>query len=213
MLREKNMDEFVNDLASALPAPGGGSAAGLAGSMGASLTSMVYNLTIGNKSAENLSPEVIQKMMKARDDMMRIKTEFVELVEEDNSSFTEFMDALKLPKGTEEEKAARKAILDVSKKKIVAAPEKIARLGDSIWDAIELANDYGNPGVISDAGVAALMTDAAIRAALLNVKVNLPMVKDEARRAELIQLIDECMARSVEKSNAIFNSVSKKLDA
>ena len=58
MLREMNIDGFVNELASVSPAPGGGSAAGVAGALGAALTSMVYNLTIGNKAGENLSPPI-----------------------------------------------------------------------------------------------------------------------------------------------------------
>ena len=137
MLREMNLDTFVNELASESPAPGGGSAAGLAASLGASLTSMVFNLTIDNKSSKHLAPEIIDEMRKAREDMLRIKTEFIDLMEEDTASFTRFMDALNMPKETDDEKAVRKEKLDQAKIDITETPERVAILCSQIWDAIE----------------------------------------------------------------------------
>ncbi len=212
MLRELNLDGFVNELASKSPAPGGGAAAALTGSLGASLTSMVYNLTLGTKAEEKLEPAALEAMKKASEEILKIKTEFVDLLEEDTASFNEFMAALGMPKGTDEEKAERKTALDAAKIKIMAAPEKIAKLGDSVWPYVELANDHGNINAISDAGVSALLIDAAIKAALLNVKINLPMVKDETRKAELTKFMAELTERSTAKSQAIFESVSRKLD-
>lgn len=213
MLREMNLDTFVNELASVSPAPGGGSTAGLAASLGAALASMVFNLTIDNKAGEGLAPEIIEQMKAAREDMLRIKTEFIDLVEEDTASFNRFMDALKMPKATDEEKEVRKAALDQAKVDIITTPEKIAVLGSKVWDAIELANDYGNPNAVSDAGVAALMMDAAIKAALLNVKINLPMVKDEAKKAAYIERMNGLLAESTDRVNKIYSSVSNKLNA
>ena len=213
MLREMNLDTFVNELASESPAPGGGTAAGLAASLGASLTSMVFNLTIDNKSSKHLAPEIIEEMRKAREDMLRIKTEFIDLMEEDTASFTRFMDALNMPKETDEEKAVRKEKLDQAKIDITETPERVAILSSQIWDAIELANDYGNPNAVSDAGVAALMLDAAIKSSLLNVKINLPMIKDEEKKAAYVERMNGMLAESTERSNKIYSSVSNKLDA
>lgn len=213
MLREMNLDTFVNELASVSPAPGGGSTAGLAASLGAALTSMVFNLTIDNKAGEGLAPEIIEEMKTRREEMLKLKTEFIDLVEEDTASFNRFMSALKMPKATEEEKAVRKAALDQAKVDIITTPEKIAVSAAKAWDAIELANNYGNPNAVSDAGVAALMLDAAIKAALLNVKINLPMVKDEAKKAEYVERMNGLLAESTERVNKIYSSVSKKLDA
>lgn len=213
MLRELNIDGFVNELASKSPAPGGGAASALVGSLGASLTSMVYSLTLGTKAEEGLSPEALEEMKKASEEILRIKTDFIDLLEEDTASFMEFMDALGMPKGTDEEKAVRKVALDEAKVKIMAAPEKIAKLGDSVWPYVELANESGNINAISDAGVSALLVDAAIKGALLNVKINLPMVKDEARIAELNKFMAEVAERSTAKCKEIYESVSSKLDA
>ncbi|KAF5071525.1 cyclodeaminase/cyclohydrolase family protein [Proteiniclasticum sp. QWL-01] len=213
MLREMNLDTFVNELASVSPAPGGGSTAGLAASLGAALTSMVFNLTIDNKAGEGLAPEIIEEMKTRREEMLKLKTEFIDLVEEDTASFNRFMSALKMPKATEEEKAVRKAALDQAKVDIITTPEKIAVSAAKAWDAIELANNYGNPNAVSDAGVAALMLDAAIKAALLNVKINLPMVKDEAKKVEYVERMNGLLAESTERVNKIYSSVSKKLDA
>ena len=212
MLREMNIDEFVNELASVSPAPGGGSTAGLAGALAAALASMVFNLTIDNKAGEGLAPEVIEEMKAAREDMLKVKTEFIDLVEEDTTSFNGFMAALKMPKETAEEKAVRKTALDQAKQDITNTPEKIAKLGDKVWYAIELANQYGNPGAVSDAGVAALMLDASIKAALLNVKINLPMVKDEAKKAVYVKTMEDLLTKSSQKVEEIYGAVSKKLD-
>ena len=213
MLRELNLDTFVNELASVSPAPGGGSTAGLAGSLGAALAAMVFNLTIDNKAGEGLAPEIIEKMKVAREDMLALKTELIDLVEEDTASFNRFMGALKMPKATDEEKALRKEALDAAKVDIITTPEQIALKASQAWDAIELANDYGNPNAVSDAGVAALMLDAAIKAALLNVKINLPMVKDEAKKAEYVERMNGLLAESTERVNKVYSSVANKLDA
>lgn len=213
MLREMNIDKFMEELASKSPAPGGGSVAALAGALGASLTAMVYNLTIDNKAGEGLDDKVIEDMKAKREEMLRIKTEFIDLLEEDTENFNKFMDALKMPKSSDEEKASRKIALDESKAAIIKSPESIAFLGDKIWDAIELAETYGNPNAVSDAGVAALMMDACIKAALLNVKINLPMVKDEARRSEIEAYLVDIAKKSEERKNKIYESVNKKLDA
>ena len=212
MLREMNLDHFATELASVSPAPGGGSTAALAGSLGAALAAMVFNLTIDNKAGEGLAPEIIEEMKAAREDMLKIKTEFIDLLEEDTTSFNGFMNALKMPKTTDEEKVVRKAALDKAKQDITNTPEKIAKLGDRVWYAIELANQYGNPGAVSDAGVAALMLDASIKAALLNVKINLPMVKDEVKKAEYLATMDALLAKSTAKVQAIYGDVSRKLD-
>ncbi|PKK38709.1 Formiminotetrahydrofolate cyclodeaminase [Clostridiaceae bacterium JG1575] len=212
MLREMNLDQFVNELASESPAPGGGSTAGLAASLGASLTSMVFNLTIGNKAGEGLDPEIIEDMKKKREALLSAKTQFIDLVEEDTEGFNTFMAALKMPKGTEEEKAVRKTALDAAKGDIINTPEKIALLADELWDAVDLASNHGNPNAVSDAGVAALMLDAGIKAALLNVKINLPMVKDEAKKAQYVKTMNELLARSSERAQKIYQSVSAKLD-
>lgn len=212
MLRELNIDQFVNELSSVSPAPGGGSTAALAGSLAAALTSMVFNLTIDNKAGEDLSPEIIEEMKSARADMLKVKTDFIDLLEEDTKSFNEFMAALKLPKTTDEEKAERKKVLDQAKQDITNTPEKIGKLGDKVWDAIELANQYGNPGAVSDAGVAALMLDASIKAAFLNVKINLPMVKDADKKAVYVKTMEDILAKSNQKVAQIYGSVSQKLD-
>lgn len=213
MLRDKNVDQFMEELASASPAPGGGSAAAIAGSLGASLASMVFNLTIDNKASEGLDPEIIDRMKAAREKLADVKVRFIDLMDEDTANFTMFIDALQMPKTTDEEKAVRKEALDKAKIAIIDSPEKIAFLADEIWEAVELAEEYGNPNAISDAGVAALMLNAAVKAALLNVKINLPMVKDEARAEEIRTYIQEIIQRSDEKTEKIYGSVSKKLEA
>lgn len=212
MLKELALNKFAQELASESPAPGGGSVAGLSGSLACALTSMVMNLTIDNKSSEGYSEELIEKLKEVRSTCDEARVRFLDLVDEDTLHFNQFMDALKMPKNTDEEKAERKVKLDKAKELILKTPETMALEAAKLYDAIELAEEHGNQNAVSDAGVAALMLDSAIKAALLNVKINLPMVKDEKRKAEVEKEVSDLIALTEKRSKELFNKVWKKLD-
>lgn len=212
MLRELDLNNFTKELASESPAPGGGSVAGLSASLAAALTSMVVNLTVDNKSSEGYSEELIEKLKKAGEEAQKARVRFLELLDEDTKNFNIFMDALKMPKDTDEEKAARKVALDKGKALILETPETMALEAAKLYDAIALVEEHGNQNAVSDAGVAAIMLDAAIKAALLNVKINLPMVKDENRKSEVEKEVKEISELTENKSREIFEKVWKKLD-
>jgi len=137
MLRELDLNKFTAELASDSPAPGGGSVAGLSASLAAALTSMVMNLTIDNKASEGYSEDLISQLKGIRERADKARVRFLELVDEDTEHFNEFMDALKMPKSTDEEKAVRKEKLDTAKKMITETPAKMAKEAAELYDAVE----------------------------------------------------------------------------
>lgn len=180
MLDKMKVNEFVDELASSSPAPGGGSVAALCGSLGASLTSMVFNLTIGKKAYLSLNEDerasVDSGLIKAND----LKNEFLSLMNKDTEAFNKLMSAFKMPKETEEEKLLRSQVIQDSYKSATEIPLEVARKAYDIYEIIQIAIDHGNKNAISDAGVATLLAQSTIEGAIMNVKINLGSIKDEA---------------------------------
>lgn len=174
MLMDKSVRDFVAELASDSAAPGGGSAAALAGCLGSALTSMVCNLSLDEIKFKDALPEILA----IRAQSSKLLASLTDAVDEDALAFNEVMEAYKLPKATDEEKTTRIATIQNSMKKAALLPLSVAR---TCLDALKLAGrilPLGNPNAASDAAVAGLMAYAAIQGALYNVKINLGFIKD-----------------------------------
>jgi glutamate formiminotransferase/formiminotetrahydrofolate cyclodeaminase len=176
MLIDKKISNFMDELASNSPTPGGGSAAALAGALGAALISMVGNLTVGKKKYEDVE-EDINKIISSSE---KLRHELSQLIEEDVKVFNNFMATYKMPKETEDEKTIR--------------AEKIR-----------------NINVISDAGVAVLMAEAALESAILNVKINLRMIKDEKARTEISSSMKEILFKEKGQKKKVLEIVEEKI--
>lgn len=172
---------FNEELASVSAAPGGGSAAGLAGSLGAALVAMVCRLTIGRKNYESVSAQF--EAILPRADARRV--ELLDLMQRDADAYTQVMDAYQLPKGTDEEKQARTDAIQHALKVAAELPLQVATACAEVLELSETAVASGNKNAASDAGAGALMAEAGLRAALLNVEINLGLVKDEAFNARM----------------------------
>lgn len=180
---------FIDVLASDSPAPGGGSVAALCASMGAALVSMVANLTIGKekyKESWQLMEDVVGKS-----ESLRFK--FVDLMNKDTESFNVFMAALKMPKTTEDEKCSRKKAMGEASKLATEIPLLTLESCVEMAELAYLAAKNGNTNTISDAGSAALIAEAAGRAAAYNVKINLPGVNDESFAADFKARMEEAL--------------------
>jgi formiminotetrahydrofolate cyclodeaminase len=174
MLTRKTIDEFLDDLASSSPAPGGGSVAALSGALGAALTSMVASLTIGKKKYVDVEADM-KKVLREAENLRAI---FTSLVERDTQAFNKVMEAFGLPKETEDQKALRSAAIDEATREATLVPlEVMKHCIDALAIAREVASK-GNRNSISDAGVSALMLHAACEGAALNVKINLSGLSD-----------------------------------
>lgn len=211
MLDSKTVRGFVDELASNSPAPGGGSVAALCGSLGSALGSMVFNLTVGKKAYEALGDAEKASVNKGLKDAGELKDTFLDLMNKDTEAFNKLMAAFKLPKDTDENKAARTAQIQAAYKGATEIPLEVARRAYDIYELIEIAVDHGNKNAISDAGVAALLAQASIEGAIMNVKINLGSIKDEefvnAVRDE-IKVISE---DGLKKQQEILQEVNKQL--
>ncbi len=171
---DKSLATILEESASSSPTPGGGSVAAMAGSFGAAMISMVANLTKGEKYAEHqVEIEAILE------EIAVVMTTLEAQVDEDMAVFGAFMDALKMPKGSEEEKSIRTKAIQNAYKTATLSPLEIA---DTCIKATELAlrlAPLGNGSAISDVGVGAIILDAALRGVLLAVDINLPGIKDQ----------------------------------
>jgi len=189
-LTAKPVTTFLDELASSAPAPGGGSVAALSGALGAALVSMVCNLTVGKKKYADVQ-EDIQALLERSE---ALRHELIDLLEADVQVYTSVSKAYKMPRQTEEEKAARRAAIQAALKDATAVPMKVAEACVKVLDLCIPAAEKGNVNAVSDAGVAALMAEAGLRSAALNVLINLGAIKDEdfveRERARLDALLE-----------------------
>ena len=180
-LVEQRVIDFVAATASKEPTPGGGAIAALTAATGAALAEMVANLTVGKKGYEAVQPEMEELQAKAE----AIRKRMLELSQADADVFNIFMNALGLPKNTDEEKAARTAAIQQAYKDAAMVPFDIGELANQIFDLAELASRKGNQNLITDGIIAAINARAAVKSAFLNVRINLSGIKDESFVAEL----------------------------
>ena len=180
-LVEQRVIDLVAATASKEPTPGGGAIAALTAATGAALAEMVANLTVGKKGYEAVQPEMEELQAKAE----AIRKRMLELSQADADVFNIFMNALGLPKNTDEEKAARTAAIQQAYKDAAMVPFEIGELANQIFDLAELASRKGNQNLITDGIIAAINARAAVKSAFLNVRINLSGIKDESFVAEL----------------------------
>jgi glutamate formiminotransferase/formiminotetrahydrofolate cyclodeaminase len=191
------LDRFLDEVSSASPAPGGGSVAALAGSLGAALAAMVANLTVG-KSAAGAAAALSALAERAQG----IKERLAAAIDEDARAFDRVIEAMRAPRGTPEEQQARDARLQQAFKEAASVPLETARLS---MQALELAAAVARDGLkdaVSDAGVAALMARAGVEGAALNVLTNLRSIDDPTftrqRREEIERLAAEARRKCEE---------------
>ncbi|MBP1654280.1 MAG: fchA [Bacteroidetes bacterium] len=209
MATRKTLSAFLDELASSSPAPGGGSVAALAGAMGAGLTAMVCNLTIGKKKYA----EVEGEMKGILDQAEGMRAQFTELIDRDTAAFNKVMEAFGLPKDTEPQKALRSAAIREATKEATLVPLEVMK---HCIDALALAQrvvELGNPNAISDAGSSALMLHAACSAAALNVRVNLKGLRDSEFVGWKTDEVESILKTSAMMLEEIQSAVDEKLTA
>jgi len=207
MIEEQSVRRFLDELASSAPTPGGGSAAAIMGAMGAALVSMVCHLTIGKKDYEGVEAEMLGTLGEAE----ALRQRLTAMIAADVQAFDSLMDAYGLPRGTQEEKLSRGAAIQQALKQATDVPLACAEACADVIDLARRVAPIGNRGVISDAGVASLAADAALRSAALNVYINAPLIKDaefvNSRRARL----DRMLARCASSSDQTYDTVLGRL--
>ena len=195
------INHFLDHLSSESPAPGGGSISALVGALGASLNSMVANLTFGKKKWDSL----FDKMINISESSQELKDKLLILVDEDTNSFTNVMEAYKLPKSTIKEIKYRNTSINKAIKYATTIPHETLKYCYEVMKISYSAAKYGNSNSISDAGVAIEIAYAGIRGALLNIYINLNQIDDEIFKDR----INKSSKKILDESKILLNKTRK----
>lgn len=204
LLTEQKFHDLMESIAASTPAPGGGTAAALAGVMAASLVEMVANLTIGRKKYHDVQAEMEALAREVRE----LRGQLSELAAEDSRAYEEVMDAYKFPKNTDEERALRDATIDKALHRAALVPLRTAKAALAVMEHADVAAEKGNRNAVTDAGVAALLGSAAVAGALYNVRVNLAALAQKHAWAE--EMEQECKVIE-ERQNTLAETMRKRV--
>jgi formiminotetrahydrofolate cyclodeaminase len=183
------IDAFISSVAAARPCPGGGSAAALAGALAAALGEMMAGVTEGNKKFAS----VRHKVQDVHSTLSGFRTTLRNLTQEDSAAFQSLLNALRLPRETEQQIAQRAAAIERHARSATESPLRTARAAFGVLECLKTLIEIGNPHARSDAAVGAQLAFAALKAGQYNVLANLGMLKDTAYagscRAEISDLV------------------------
>lgn len=208
-LSDLTVDVLLERLASSDPVPGGGSAAALAGAIGAALVGMVAELTIGRPEYAEHETTIaeLRTDAHARRDLLR------ELAEEDATAYASVIHARRMPKDSQPELEARADALRTAMVDAARVPMRTAVVAAEVLELAERIAPIGNRNAVSDAGVAAQLAAAALRGALLNVRINLPYLPaDEPLRLSAPDEISRLEALATRGEEAAMRAVDARLE-
>lgn len=207
--KDYKIEEFIEDLSSSSPSPGGGSVAGLVSALAGSLNSMVYSLTLNKKSFEALDIDTKKTVLDFCEASRKFTKKSIMLMEADRKYFNELMDCYKLKKDTDEEKEKRNKAIVEGTLRAMKAPLELAREGYKFYDNIDIAVKYGNKMLLSDAGCAAILLHAAIETSIINVKVNLNSLREKSFSKGIEEEIASIESNSLKRKEAISKEINE----
>jgi len=189
---DERLPVYLDDAASGKPAPGGGSVSACVGALGAALTSMVCNLTIGKEQFAAVEPRM--KEVLAASEAARARLQ--QLLQDDTTAYSGVLVAYRLPKGTPEQQAARHQAIQEGL--IVAAdvPLEICRVALDVCRLAKVAAELGNANAVTDAGIGAVLGEAGAVGAALNVRINLGSIEDAGYVRRTAAEIDAILAEA-----------------
>ena len=200
--------EFVEELSTNSPAPGGGSVSALAGSLGAALSSMVAALTHEKKEMLDIKPEMNEIGVEAQE----LKDRLAFLVDEDTEAFNQVMEANRFPANDEKEKKVKEKAVDTANKYAIDIPMETA---EKCFRVIELTNtlvEKGNPNSVSDAGVSAEIALAGVRGGGMNVLINLNGIDDQEYCSKKRTAVKTLIKKAESLHQTVFNKTMKRID-
>ena len=210
-LAELDVLKFLDVVDSNSPAPGGGSVSALASSLGTSLARMVAHLSFGKKKYEALPDDVKAKFVANFDELLKIKNELNDLIDRDSEAYNTVMAAYKLPKETDEEKAARNTEIQKSLKYAIQTPYDIVVLSGKAISLLGEILANGNQNAITDIGVGTMLLMVGLEGGILNVKVNLTSIEDAAYVEKITKEIYEIKAIAEKEKERIMGIVNSAL--
>ena len=209
MLTELTVKDFLNKVAGSDPVPGGGSIAALNGALASALAAMVANLTIGKKKYA----EVQEDMQAIAQEAERLMGDFTADIDRDSDAYDRVFACFKMPKETDEEKAARSAAIQEATKYAAQVPLEVARRACALMPLIAEVALKGNQNAVTDACVAMMSARNAVLAAVLNVRINLSSLKDAELAARLQAEADGLEQQACQQEQALLNKVKALLQA
>ncbi len=204
---EKSCKDFIAELSSKAPVPGGGGASALVGAVGTALGGMVGSLTVGKKKYADVEEEIRALMAKA-DSLM---ADMLRLIDRDAEAFEPLSRAYGMPKETEEQKAEKDRVMELCLKEACSVPMEIM---EKCCEAIELQAGFASKGsslAISDAGVGVAFCKAALQGASLNVFINTNSMKDRQYAEKLNARADELLKKYTALADEIYDGVCRRL--
>ncbi|MBS4027432.1 MAG: glutamate formimidoyltransferase [Ignavibacteriales bacterium] len=209
-LNNLSVKDFADELSTDSPAPGGGSASALAGSLAAALSAMVANLTIGKKGYE----QHFEELKKVSEECQKLKDELLSLVDEDTEAFNKVMDAFRLPKKTDDEKAKQQFAVEEATKYAALVPFKTMEKSFEVLKYVAIVAEKGNVNSISDAGVACLLAHSCCEGAAMNVLINVKSLSESKNKE--VKKFSAKMKKNVEKllgeSRAMKQKIVRKVN-
>lgn len=202
-LKSLSVKEFIDKVTGNDPVPGGGSVSALNGSLAASLAAMVANLTVGRKKYAEVNDEMEQISARMTEQSAKLLAD----VDRDAEAYDRVFAAFKLPKETDEEKAVRKEAIQRETKYAAEVPMEVARIASELLPMIDAAARRGNSNAVTDATVAMMCARTAVIGALLNVRINLTSITDEAFVKTMTEEADRLEAVAVEAEHKLLEYV------
>ena len=204
-LVQKNLIDFANETASESPAPGGGSISAYVGALGISLGTMVANLSSHKVGWD----DKIDYFSDFADKGQKFKDTLLDLVDADTHAFNKIMDAIRMPKASDEEKVARKVAMHAATVGAIEVPLKVMNVSLDSMNILKEMAENGNPNSVSDAGVGALCARTAVEGAALNVKINCSGFDDKAYVADALAQADNMLQQAKKMEREIIAVVEK----
>ena len=211
LLMDMTLHDFSELVVSKAPAPGGGSCAALSGLLGAALTMMVVNLSLGKKSYDALNESVRDKIARDYEVVQRLNAELTNLVDEDTKAFKLYMEALKLPQETETDKNRKTVSIRQASLYALNIPLQVAEKCLLLLEHQKVIALYGNKNAVSDVGVGAVLAYAGLESAALNVKIYLPGISDESIRKDAMTKIESCLLKGEKQKSQIIEVVNQRM--
>ena len=197
--------KYLDDTASGAPTPGGGSVAALVGALGAALTSMVCNFTVGKEKYKDVEEEVAEILSQAES----LRGDLARLMQTDTEAYSQVSAAYGMPRKTSQEKKTRTAAIQEALKSALEVPLKASMRSYDVLKLNESLVDKGNPNLISDVGVAVALAEAALQSAAMNVEINLVSIKDEEFCKGVREKLDPIVAEGAKIKAEVWEKVMK----
>ena len=206
-MKDRTLEEFLAAVAAPTPTPGGGSVSALAGALSVALSRMVAGLARGKKGYESVESELVQLEGRAKKTQARLEA----LIDEDAKAYDAVMAAMRSPKSTDQEKAARVEAMQRAYRRATEVPLETMERCIEALELAEAAVKKGNRGAVTDAAVAVLLAESAIRGASLNCSINLASIRDEAFRTQAETRVENLLKRADEIGHEAMAVVTSRL--